>query len=494
MVDAEHAQTTEVETLQNYVDGEWIPAVSGETFEVHNPAHEDEVVAVFPESDREDARAAVEAASAATDDWGSTPGPQRGAILQETARILADRKRELTRTLVREEGKTGPEAGGEVQRAIDIFAYYAQRARDFGGELRNPSGGDTTLYTRREPLGVAALITPWNYPAAIPAWKLGPALATGNTVVFKPATRAPTTATKIVQALDEAGLPDGVVNMVTGPGSTVGDEFMSHDAVDAVSFTGSSKVGNLVYDTATEDQKRVQCEMGGKNPTIVSDAADLDDAVAIVGRGAFGVTGQACTACSRAIVYADVYDEFIDGIVDYAEGLTVGDGLDDATDMGPQVADDELQGTLEYIDVAQDEGAVLETGGEALAGGAHDDGHYVAPTVFSGVTSDMRIAQEEVFGPVLAVMQVDGFEEAMAVANDVDYGLSASIVTDSHDEANTFIEDIEAGVAKVNGQTTGLELHVPFGGMKNSSTNTYREQGEAGLEFYTTTKTVYDHH
>jgi 2,5-dioxopentanoate dehydrogenase len=493
MADTESSATATGETYQNYVDGEWVPAEEGKTFEVYNPADPDETVSVFPESDRSDAEKAVDAAAAACQEWADTPAPQRGRILEDAAHILAHNKEELTETLVREEGKTGPEAGGEVQRAIDIFNYYAQRARDFGGGRAQPSGSDSRLYTIKEPMGVAALITPWNYPIAIPAWKLGPALATGNTVVFKPASMAPTIATKVIEALDEAGIPDGVVNMVTGPGSTVGDEFMSNDLVDAVSFTGSSKVGNIVYDTATEGGKRVQCEMGGKNPTIVADSADVSAAASIVGHGAFGVTGQACTACSRAIVYEEVYDEFVDEIVDFAEEIEVGPGLENA-DMGPQVSADELEGTLEYIDIAESEGASLVTGGEALNEAEHADGHYVEPTVFADVSSDMRIAQEEVFGPVLAVMPVADFEEAMAVANDVEYGLSSSIVTNDHTEANEFVDRIEAGVAKVNEMTTGLELHVPFGGVKESSTNTYREQGEAGMEFFTQTKTVYDNY
>lgn len=491
MADVEATATEE--TYRNYVDGEWIESESGETFDVINPASTTEVVATFQESTRADAAAAVEAAAAATDEWAATPAPERGAILQETSRILADRAEELTATLVREEGKAQPEAAGEVQRAVDIFAYYAQRARDHAGRVARSSGSETDLYTIREPLGVAGLITPWNYPIAIPSWKLGPALATGNTVVIKPASLAPTVLAKVVEALDEAGLPDGVVNMVTGPGSTVGDEFMSHAAVDAVSFTGSSKVGQIVYDTATDEGKRVQCEMGGKNPTLVTDNADVERAIDIVGAGAFGVTGQACTACSRAIVDESVYDEFLEGVIDYAESISVGDGLSGA-DMGPQASEDELEGTLDYIEVGQNEGATLETGGAALTDGDYGSGYYVQPTVFSDVSSDMRIAQEEIFGPVLSVLPVSGFDEGLAVANDVDYGLSASIVTDDHGEGKRFVEQIESGVAKINEKTTGLELHVPFGGVKQSSTNTYREQGEAGMDFFTQTKTVYDNY
>jgi len=481
------------ETYSNYVDGEWVEADSGETFEVRNPADTTDVVGQFQSTSRSGAEEAIEVAVAAREEWAGTPGPERGHVLTETAKRLEERKEELTETLTREEGKTHAEARPEVQRAIDIFYYYAQKARDLSGVRKAPSGADTNLYTVQEPLGTVGLITPWNYPIAIPAWKIAPALATGNTVVFKPASNAPNVARKLVECLDEAGLPAGVLNYVTGSGSEVGDPFTGHHDVDAVSFTGSSAVGNAVYDAAADDQKRVQAEMGGKNPTVVTDNCDLDDAVEHVAAGAFGVTGQACTACSRAVIYEDVYEEFVDAIVDRAESIEIGDGSQGA-DMGPHVSQGELEGTLEYVDVARTEGATLATGGERLDDGEYADGYFVEPTVFTDVTSDMRIAQEEVFGPVLAVIPVAGFEEAMDVANDVDYGLSSSIVTDDLTEANRFVDEIEAGVAKVNDKTTGLELHVPFGGFKNSSSETWREQGDAALDFYTISKTVYENY
>ncbi|WP_254533122.1 aldehyde dehydrogenase family protein [Natrinema gelatinilyticum] len=474
----------------NFIDGDWIESTTGETFEVYNPANTDEVVGEYPQSSAKEAADAVDAAAAASDEWAATPGPERGAILTGAARRLEDRRDELVETLTREEGKTHAEAEPEVGRAIDIFYYYGQKAKDFGGTVKQPSSPDMNLSTRKEPLGVAALITPWNYPIAIPAWKLAPALATGNAVVLKPASLAPAMAVNIVECLSEASLPDGVVNLVTGPGSEVGETFTTHEDVDAVSFTGSTAVGRHVYETAAENQKRTQTEMGGKNPTIVSESADVDQAVEIIGAGGFGVTGQACTACSRAIVHESVLDEVVEGLVDYAESTEVGPGAE-GYDMGPQVSEDELESTLEYIDVAQEEGATLAAGGEQLMGGRFENGHYVEPTVFTDVDPEMRIAQEEVFGPVVSVISVESFEEAMTVANGVEYGLSASIVTDDLAEANRFVDEIEAGVAKVNQKTTGLELHVPFGGVKQSSSNTYREQGEAGLEFFTTTKTVY---
>ncbi|WP_207586530.1 aldehyde dehydrogenase family protein [Halomontanus rarus] len=478
------------ESYQNYVDGEWTDASTGETFETVDPAAPAETIASYQQSDVADATDAVEAAAAASDEWANTPAPQRGAILRETAQNLAARKEELTQLLTREEGKTHAEAGGEVQRTIDIFYYYAEKTRDLGGNVKSSSGERTNLYTKNQPVGVAALITPWNYPIAIPAWKIAPALATGNTLVLNPASVAPGVAIAIFEALDEAGLPDGVANIVTGPGSSVGDAIITHDDVDAVSFTGSGEVGHMVYDAATDGGKRVQTEMGGKNPTVVSNTADVEEAADIVAAGRFGVTGQACTACSRAIVHTDVYDEFVDAIVDRAEAIEVGPG--DEYDMGPQVSESELEGTLDYIEIAKEEGATLATGGNRLEGDRYGEGYFVEPTVFTDVENDFRIAQEEVFGPVLSVIEVEDFDEALETANDIQYGLSSSIVTDDHTEAERFVDEIDAGVAKINDKTTGLELHVPFGGFKRSSSETWREQGDAGIDFYTIEKTIYD--
>ena len=320
---------------------------------------------------------------------------------------------------------------------------------------------------------------------------MAPALAAGNAVVLKPASVAPNVARKLVGCLDEAGIPDGVINYVTGPGSDVGDTFISHDDVDAVSFTGSRQVGEMVYDAVTEGRKRVQTEMGSKNPAVVTANADLDEAIEIVGGGTFGVTGQACTATSRAIVHESVYDEFLDRVVAYAEDIDVGPGLSEF-DMGPQASEDELTGTLEYIEIGRDEGATIETGGNELNNDQHTNGYFVEPTVFSDVESEMRIAQEEVFGPVLAVIRVSDFDEAIAVANDTEFGLSAGIVTRDHTEANRYVDEVDYGVVKINETTTGLELHVPFGGMNASSSETYREQGDAGLDFFTITKTIYE--
>lgn len=480
------------DTIKNYVDGKWITSETGDTFEVRNPAAPDETVAIYQKSSNTDAEKAVNAAETAGDEWANTPGPDRGRILRQAGTILTEREDEITTLLVEEEGKTLEEAAGEVQRAIDIFHYFAGKASDLGGSVKESSNRDTTLYTRKEPVGVAALITPWNYPIAIPAWKLAPALAAGNTVVIKPATLAPGTVLAVAKALDEAGIPDGVINVVTGPGRSVGNEFITNDAIDAVSFTGSGEVGEIVYDQATDAGKRVQTELGGKNPTLVTNSANPAEAADIVASGGFGTTGQSCTACSRAIVHEDVYDEFVDELVDQAEAIDIGPGLEH--EMGPQVSEDELQSTLDYIDVALKEGANLAAGGGKPTEDDVDEGHFVEPTVFTDVASDDTIACEEVFGPVVAVIEVSDFDEGLQVANDIEYGLSASVVTDNHTEANRFIDEAEAGVVKVNEKTTGLELHVPFGGLKRSSSETWREQGDEGLEFYTIEKTVYDNY
>ena len=477
-------------TYGNYIGGEWIDSESGETFSIHNPAHNDETVGSYQSSTAADAEAAIEAAVAAQDRWAATPAPERGNVLKRAAQALEDRLDEATETLVEEEGKTRSEAAGEVGRAVDILYYYAEKAYDIGGVAKSPSATDKNLYTKQEPLGTVGLITPWNYPIAIPVWKLAPALAAGNTAVAKPASAAPNSLRIVFECLDEAGLPDGVANFVTGSGSEIGEPLTTHDGIDAVSFTGSTSVGTQVAQSASENLKRVQCEMGGKNPTVVMPSADIEEAAEILGVGAFGTTGQSCTAASRALVHEDVYDEFVDAIVAYAESLEMGPGLDDP-DMGPHVSESELESTLEYVEIGRNEGATLETGGSQLTGGVFEDGHFVEPTVFSDVDNDMRIAQEEIFGPVLSVIKVNDYEDAIATANDVDYGLSASIVTQDLTEANRFVDEIESGVAKVNEKTTGLELHVPFGGYKGSSTNTYREQGDAGLNFFTSTKTVY---
>jgi aldehyde dehydrogenase (NAD+) len=480
------------EIIGNYIDGDWIDGRTGETFENRNPAT-GEYLGSFKRSSRDDANDAVAAAVSARDEWATTPGPSRGETLRRAAALLEDRKDELTETLVSEEGKTPAEAAPEVQRAVDIFYYYAEKACDLGGTVKSASARRTTLRTKTEAIGTVALITPWNYPIAIPAWKIAPALATGNTLVLKPASQAPDVARKLFECLDDAGLPAGVANFVTGTGAEVGDELVRHEEVDAVSFTGSAEVGEQIRRGATGNTKRIQLEMGGKNPVVVTRSADVEEAVDIVSAGGFGVTGQACTATSRAIVHESLYDTFVDQISESAEAITVGPGFE-AVDMGPQVSESELQTTLDYIEVGIKEGATLKTGGTRVTSDVPEAGYFVEPTVFTDVDPDMRIAQEEIFGPVLSVIGVSDFAEAIEVANDSRYGLSAGIVSDDHTEINRFIDEVDAGVVKINEKTTGLELHVPFGGVKQSSSETWREQGDAGIEFFTISKTIYDNY
>ena len=482
------------DTYENYVDGEWRASETGETFAVVNPANTDETVAECQDSSSADARGAIEAAAAAEDAWADTPGPARGKLLRETAKRMDDRREELAETLAREEGKTRGEAGGEVGRAVNIFYYYAEKAMDYAGEASNPSASGQNLYTVREPMGVAGLIVPWNYPIAIPSWKMAPALATGNTVVCKLSQDAPTVFLKVTECLaaaaDAVDAPDGVVNVLTGGGEEVGTPIVEHEAVDAVSFTGSRSVGDMIYEQATDAHKRVQTELGSKNPTVVTESADVEEAARIVGGGAFGVTGQACTATERVIVHESLHDEFVDSLVEYADSLEIGAALDGA-DMGPQANEGELEGTLEDIETAKDEGATVEYGGGRPDGEAYENGYFVKPTILTGLDSDATVMQEEVFGPFVGIMTASDVDEAIELANDVEFGLAAGIVTDDHTEANRFVDEVDFGVLKVNEATTGLELHVPFGGMNASSSETYREQGEAGMDYFTITKTVY---
>lgn len=473
-----------------YVDGTWQSSTDTDTIESYNPAT-GEPIATFPNSSRTDAREAIAAAVDAQNEWAETSAHDRGAYLREAAGVLSDRKEGLSELLTRELGKTIGSARGEVQRAVDLLNYYAEVARDYSGTTTPSTSEHTLNYTQAEPLGTAALITPWNFPIAIPAWKLAPALAAGNTVVFKPASNTPAISASIVEALDEVGVPDGVVNFVTGPGSTVGDEFVVNDNTDVVSFTGSYAVGNRVYHAAAEDGNRVQCEMGGKNPIIVDETADIDLAVELSVGGAYGGAGQACTATSRAIVFESVYDEYLSTLTDTVESMRVGDPSDESVDMGPKVTEDSLEGDLQYIATAKDEGATVAVGGERI-----DDleGHFIEPTVLTDVDPHDTIAQEEVFGPVLAVLSVDGWSEAIGVANGVEYGLSASICTNRLDRAKEFAADIQTGVVKINQTSTGVELQMPFGGRKRSSTETFKEQGRQALDFYTHEKAIYMTH
>lgn len=476
--------------FKNLIGGKWTDASDGATFENHNPANTEEILGTFPKATRQDAQRAIAAAREALPEWASTPPPVRGAILDKTSQIIDSRLEEMAKALTKEEGKTLAEAKGEVARARDIFKYYAGEGWRAGGDVLPSNTTGELLYTKREPLGVISLITPWNFPVAIPAWKMAPALIYGNTVVFKPASLAPHIGLMIVEALVDAGVPAGVVNFVTGSGSVVGEELVINPDVDGVSFTGSYAVGSDVQVKAMKNMTRVQCEMGGKNPMIVLNDADLDLATELAVKGGYGVTGQACTATSRVIVEEGIADNFVRSLTEAARSLVVGDGLDPEVQMGPAVSQEQLETDLRYVQIGKEEGAKLLVGGDRAKG----SGYYVQPTVFDEVQPEMRIAQEEIFGPVIGIIRARDIDDAIEKANRIEYGLTAGIVTNDLKKAFTFANRIEAGVVKINEPTVGLALQAPFGGFKHSSANTFKEQGKAAIEFYTRTKTVYVGH
>jgi acyl-CoA reductase-like NAD-dependent aldehyde dehydrogenase len=475
----------------NFIAGHWVAARSGRTFQNLNPADTRDVVAEYPLSGSEDAFAAIEAARGAFPTWSGTTAVARGRVLSKASQILESRKALLSERLTREEGKTLAESAGEVQRAVDIFRFFGGLSYTLGGQTIPHDVPHNLLYTVRQPLGVVALITPWNFPVAIPAWKLAPALVSGNCVIMKPASQAPGMALELARALEEAGLPKGVLNVVIGEGRTVGNELANHSAVVALSFTGSYAVGHQIYQQLAGRMARAQMEMGGKNPTIVLADADLDLAASLVARAGFGLTGQACTATSRAIVEKSVLQPFTEKLIAKARALRVGNGLTPGVDMGPAVSKQQLAGNLEYIDGAVTQGAKVLCGGQRLTDGDLAHGHFMQPTVLGNVNPGMRIACEEVFGPVVAVLAAEDFEDALAIANGVEMGLSASVVTRDLKHALLYAERIEAGVVKVNQISTGLALQAPFGGVKKSSTDSFKEQGAGAIEFYTRIKTVY---
>ena len=478
-------------TYKNFIGGEWVSARAGGKMRTFNPADTREVVAEYPASSAEDGLAAVAAAQAAAPGWADTTAVARGRILSKASQILESRKAELAELLTREEGKTLAESTGEVQRAADIFRYYGGLSYTLGGRTIPHDLPGNLLYTVRRPLGVVALITPWNFPVAIPAWKMAPALVAGNAVILKPAGVAPALSLELARALQEAGLPKGVLNVVVGEGRAVGGAIVTHPAVAALSFTGSHTVGNAIYQQLAVRMARAQMEMGGKNPTIVLADADLDLAVTLVIRAGFGLTGQACTATSRVIVDKSVAAAFTEKLVAKAKALKVGSGLTPGIDMGPAVSEAQLTGNLDWVKTAVQEGAKLLCGGNRLTAGEHAHGWFMEPTVLGNVAPTMRIASEEVFGPVIAVIPAENFDDALRIANGVDVGLSASLVTRDFKNALRYTEKIEAGVVKVNQISTGLALQAPFGGVKQSSTDSFKEQGTEAFDFYTRTKTVY---
>ncbi len=477
-------------TWGNFIAGEWVEASTGKTFEDRNPAHRDEVVAAFQASGSEDVRRAVAAAAAAFPRWRDTPAPERAESLRRAANVMRRRLEEAAETLTREEGKTLREARGEVERSIMLLEFYAGQGKLLTGETFPSDGPGTFLYTMRAPLGVVALVTPWNFPSGIPVWKAAPAMLCGNTVVLKPSSLAPCSGAIVAEALAEAGLPDGVFNMVTGAGGAVGDALVDDARVRAISFTGSREVGRSIMAKAAPRLVRVGLEMGGKNPVVVMDDADLDEAAKIVAVGAFWSAGHKCTATSRAIVLDRVHDEFVEKLVERASSLRVGDGMDPETEICPVIDEAQLEAILGHIEAGKSEGARLLTGGERLSGGVYDDGWYVSPAVFGGVEPGMRIAQEEIFGPVVSVIKVKDFDEAIEVANGIEYGLSAAISTKSLAASMEFARRIDVGLVHVNSPTAGVEIQIPFGGMKDS-TSGYREMGKLAFDFYSQWKTVY---
>jgi acyl-CoA reductase-like NAD-dependent aldehyde dehydrogenase len=478
------------DTFHNYINGAWLPAAGGELHENANPADIRELVSVHSRAGRGDAFAAIEAAQAAFPAWRATPAPERGEYLARAAALLRERADAIGRDFTREEGKTLGEARGETLRAAQIFEFFAGEGRRLGGRTFAADARGTFLYTLREPLGVVALITPWNFPIAIPAWKMAPALLAGNAVVLKPATNTPLTAVRLFECLADAGFPPGVVNMVYGPGAEIGDVFCESEDVKAISFTGSSEVGKALAAAAHRRLVKVQLELGGKNPLILADDGDLARAVAFAANGAFGSTGQKCTATSRAIIPRGRVDEFVAAISAAAENMVVGDPLAEGVDMGPLVDAASLERVLNYIEIGKNEGATPACGGGRLDAGDLQHGYFVEPTVFADVTPQMTIWREEIFGPVLAVAAYDDFDEALALANDTAYGLSATLVTGDLARAMGYVDAIQAGVVHVNSPTVGASCHVPFGGYKESSSGS-REQGQEALEFFTQLKTVY---
>jgi alpha-ketoglutaric semialdehyde dehydrogenase len=481
------AKTT---TYHNFIDGSWVPSVSGALFENRNPARTDDLIGVFQKSTAADVAHAIDAARIAYERWRLVPAPKRAELLFHAAQLIADRKESLARDMTREMGKVLDETRGDVQEAIDMTFFMAGEGRRQHGQTVPSELRDKFAMSIRQPVGVSAIITPWNFPMAIPSWKIIPALVCGNTVVFKPATLTPLSALNFVRILEEAGIPPGVVNLVTGAGADVGNALLVSDAVRVVSFTGSTDVGRIVSQQASPSFKKVHLEMGGKNVIMIMEDANLELAVEGCLWGGFGTSGQRCTAASRVVVHEKVYEPFLEQFVARAKGLRVGDGLDPATQMGPSVSQGQLETVMKYVEIARQEGARLACGGHALTGGAYAKGYFLEPTVFADVAPSMRIAQEEIFGPVVSVIPCRSFDEAVAIGNGVQYGLSASIYTQDINRAFAAMRDMYTGIFYVNAPTIGAEVHLPFGGTKATG-NGHREAGTAALDVFSEWKSVY---
>jgi alpha-ketoglutaric semialdehyde dehydrogenase len=472
----------------NYINGEWVKGA--DTFADRNPANTEDVAGCFVKGTAQDMEAAAAAAAAALPAWSGTAGPARGNILYKAADLMDGRFDQIAAEMTREEGKTLPEAKGEVRRSINILRYFAAEGARMPGMLVPSERERVHMFALRKPIGVVGLITPWNFPSAIPAWKLAPALICGNTAVLKPASAAPLSAWRIVEALHEAGVPKGVVNFVAGPGGELGKALIHAAPLRAVSFTGSCETGNWLHQEASRRRLRIQLEMGGKNPTIVLADADFERAVENVVNAAFFSTGQKCTATSRAIVEDSIYDRFVAAVVERTRRLKVGDGMQPGVDIGPCVDQGQMETVLRYIEIGRKESGEPKCGGRRLTENGLAKGYFVAPTVFADVAEDHTIAREEIFGPVLAVMRARDFDDAMRIANATPFGLSSSIQTGSLSRAFEYIYRAEAGLLTVNLPSAGVEYQLPFGGTKESSFGP-KEQGPAAMEFYSDYKTVY---
>jgi alpha-ketoglutaric semialdehyde dehydrogenase len=482
--------TTKTRVFKNYIDGEWVESVTGQAFEDRNPADTREVVAIFQRSNKADVDAAVDAAKRAFAKWRLVPAPRRAEIVFRAAEILVERKEDHARDMTREMGKVLKETRGDVQEAIDASYYNAGEGRRLFGPTVPSELPNKFAMAVRQPIGVCGMITPWNFPMAIPSWKLLPAIVCGNACVIKPAQDTPLSTFNLVRALTDAGVPRGVINIVTGFGSEVGTPLTEHPTVRAISLTGSSVVGRIVGQTAAKSFKHCSLELGGKNPMIVLDDANLDLAIEGGLWGAFGTTGQRCTATSRIIVQKGVYHDFVEQFVARAKKLKVGNGLDETVEMGPAVNQAQLKTDLDYIEIGKAEGAKMVCGGNRLDRGDYQYGWFLEPTVFIEVDPKMRIAQEEIFGPVVSIIPCDHIEHAIEIANDIEYGLSSALYTKDVNKAFAAVRDLDAGITYINAPTIGAEVHLPFGGVKATG-NGHREGGIGAIDFYTEWKAVY---
>jgi len=479
-----------VETQSNYIGGRWVPAASGETFENRNPADRDDLVGLFPRSGKADVDAAVAAAKKAFPGWRNTPAPRRAEVLYAAGEILKRDKEKLARLMTREMGKVLAETRGDVQEAIDMAFLAAGEGRRLFGFTTPSELPNKWAMCVRQPVGVCAFVTPWNFPMAIPAWKSMAALIAGNTIVIKPATDTPASVVALARVFEEAGLPAGVFNVVMGSGGEVGNPLVEHPDVKVVSYTGSTEVGRQISKACAPTFKRLHLEMGGKNAILVMDDADVDLAVDGSVWGAFGTTGQRCTASSRLLVHRKVYDSFLEKLVGRVKALRVGNGLDEKVDMGPCVSEKQRETVAKYVEIGKAEGAKLLTGGAKLTSGALGKGWFHEPTVFADASAKMRVACEEIFGPVTTVVPISSLEEGIQVANSVSYGLSGSIYTQDVNKAFQAMNQFETGIFYVNSSTIGAEVHLPFGGIKDTG-NGHREAGIAGLDVFTEWKSIY---